>query len=316
MKNKIVLKSLMRSILFSVVILIFIQNAYGIGISPGRKSILVPEDLGGGWSDHESYLLFAPSSAQYSTFQISGSLETNYGIHAGIFPNNETQMLIDWINNPQDVLFVDFALDPGWEIPGGPGHELWIKNGIRHIETDPGGTGIGCTASVVSQLVFYQNYAPDLQVVLPGDIMVGEMFTMDVLLTDFHDSPQFNNWGPARRYSYEIDWDGDGQFDEGLSGLSYYNDSDEVVEYGNLSGWAHGEFLASNIFSTPGSHSIFLSVSDSYDITNFEIPINVISENVSQTPLPASIILLSTGVLVLFGFRKSFYRNQYLLRRF
>lgn len=304
MKHKVLAKMIIIYMSIFLLISFFAQTIYAIGISPGRQMLIIPYNLDNGWDYQIEYWLYAPSERQYSTFSVSGELQSIYDIHAGISPNNESHKLIDWdsINANTTSVFMDLHLDPGWLISGGPGHQLFIRDAVRHIEADPEGGGIGGIASVASQLVFYQNYVPELQIAAQEDIGINEVWQLDVMVKDFHNAPHYLAL-PARRFSYQIDWNGDGQFDESSSGLPYYNELGEIVDYRNLSGWAHGEFSITNTFSTPGSHSIYLSVSDSIDTTTIEIPINVVGQPV---PIPSTILLFSFGLLGILGFRKKY----------
>lgn len=300
-----ILKSAILIIASILTCFIFSKKIEAVGISPGRRTYGLQNNLVNGWDTQIEYWLYEPSERQYSTFSISGSLGPLYDIHADINPNNQSQILIDWalIDTNSTSAFVNLHLDPGWLIPDGPGHQLLIRDAVRHAEADPDGGGIGAISSVVSQLYLYQNYAPDLQISAPENILVNEEWPLNVNVTDFHDAPNFRT-NNAQSFSYQIDWDGDGEFDESLTGLPYYNEFGEIVDDFNLSGFASGEFSVVKTFSDAGNHSVVLSVSDSMDSTTIEIPVNV------AVPIPSAILLFSSGLAGLLGLKRKFRKRK------
>jgi len=292
------------------------MNIYGIGISPARWTNDVRE-YNCNFNENKTYTLYRPSTHQYSLFTVNDiagltGFLTGCSASSGIEYLNDKTLLIDWESEELSSLStitasVHIQSPLSWDCPAEPGGDVYMDNMVSHSEAAQSGSGISAIVNVVSQIALYRNYAPRTH--LQNMTTEGLTATLDLQFED----KQSSWWSPyADRdcygnpfFSYDIDWDGDGQTDQsGTSTLDEEPGPDP--QYPTHFRWTSGIQMSTieldHVFETAGMYTAMITVNDSKETTTLEIPISVVPE-------PGTLALLGLGGLFLrkrrIGIRKN-----------
>lgn len=295
------------SCLLGCFVLCLVNVGHGIGISPARWTLDVLEN--GGLDTHKSYELSPPSSKQYSTFNIQqpAGLDveiTGWSDSPGIARLNESSLLIDWnlVETPSVTASINVQTPNPWQTTVEPGGDKYLGSLVSHNEVADPDSGIGATASVISQIQFWRNYAPRIDLVDLHEPT--SMVEPANLVLEFEDkSPAWNSKHANNPwFSYDIDWESDGVIDQ--IGTATFDEAPiPHTTYPDISTWTAGIQTATlsldHAYGVSGDYLATVNVTDYRlgETTSMQVPITVVPE-------PATLLLLGLGG-VLSGNRKS-----------
>lgn len=297
-------KNLLAFSFVLLTVLCMVSDVSGIGISPARATFDITE-YNPSFNSNIGYTLSRPGT-RYSGFSVSNSsglIGTIIGSSAssGIEYLADGSMIIDWQSSELSSLgsittTMNFQSPESWEPPVEPGGAL-ITDLVRYSEMIDIDSGIGGIAAVVSQISFWRNYAS--RVYLQSSAITGLSVNLGLQFEDkstswwsrYADRDYYGN--PF--FSYDIDWDGDGQTDQ--SGTVTF-DEEPVPDskYPTLFRWTSGIQISTvsleHVFAEPGDYIATLYITDSIETTSLQIPLTVIPE-------PATLALFGFGGLFL-----------------
>ena len=300
--KRVIREGSLRVFLCSLFVLGLTDVAVSIGISPGRNVVSVPQNIPLGYDATLQYNLYHSEDELFTRFYLDGTF-ADYNMAAsivsvgGIAANDPQDVVIDWeaqgFTSPVAAL-VKVHCEPDWNSPGGFGTDT--VSGATHVQmTEQGGT-IGGIAAVFCQTLLYQNFAPTIDIDVAEVAGLGDLVIFDISVGDFLDAnPLFT--GDAMDYSYSIDWESDGVFDAQAGDLPFYNEDGDQVVRGNLNGPAHGSFSIQHAFSSPGTQTVTVAVSDGMDTTTSYTQVYI-------TPEPGTLGLLALASVFAAGVRK------------
>jgi len=282
------------------IVLVATQISYGIGISPARWTVDLPEN---GLKDYGlTYSLSRPST-QYSSFTVSDPAGLDVSITGwsgieGMERMDDNSILIDWnaLGGQSASAYVNVRVPDIWQSSVNPGSS-YLGQLVDHREVRDVDSGIGAVLSVVSQINFFRNYAPRINMLsLTKPSAVNQAANLTLQFEDKQDTWGCNDINRSW-FSYEIDWESDGIIDQS-GGTTFDEAPTPHPSINGIVSWTGGlqtsTLSLNHIFDTSGSYLATINVTD-YGIgetTSMVVPIEVVPE-------PAMIALFGLGGLLI-----------------
>lgn len=270
------------------------NQSYGLGISPGRTTFMLPENSNEIESEVE-YLLF-PGQERYSVFKTLAPLGLNVAntgcdITTGVEYLPDGSMQIDWDIVTSEIVraYVEVSSPDDWQHPAEPGGNTYYDELVQyyeHLGSDP----ISVINMSVSQIAIRRNYAlrtviSDLQ----ESYITNNPVQFQLEVTDY---ASYETYLDSFRIAYEIDWESDGLVDESHSGLLMTGEQGQTDPFDRCTGYKYKWLDFEHTFDVPGEYIISINLSDRWETTPLQVPIHVIPE-------PMTLILLGFGCLFL-----------------